>query len=115
MRSFGTWWNGLATSGGVFAAFGAAACCALPMALASVGVGSAWLGSISPVVAPYRTPLLILASGLLLAAALRLLWLFRQAHACPADEACGSPIHRALTVMGIGIGAALLAGAFLYG
>lgn len=115
MRSFSTWWNGLTTSGGVFAAFGAAACCALPLALASAGVGSAWLVGISPVVAPYRTPLLILASVLLLAAALRLLWQVRLARTCPADKACGSPAYRALTVIGIVIGAALLTGAFLYG
>ena len=115
MRGISTWWNGLAAGSGVFAAFGAAACCALPLTLTSVGVGSAWLGSISPVVAPYRLPLLTLASALLLAATLRLLWQFRQAQTCPADSACGSPTYRALTAIGIAIGAALLTGAFLYG
>jgi len=115
MRGISTWWNGLATGGSVFAAFGAAACCALPLMLASVGVGSAWLGSISPVVAPYRTPLLILASVLLVAAAARLLWQYRQARSCPADGACGSSTYRALTAIGIAIGAALLTGAILYG
>ena len=115
MRGISTWWNGLAPGGGIFAAFGAAACCALPLMLASVGVGSAWLGSISPVVAPYRVPLLTLASALLLAATLRLLWQFRRARTCPADSACGSSTYRGLTAIGIAIGAALLTGAFLYG
>jgi len=115
MRGISTWWNGLATGGGVFAAFGAAACCALPLALVSLGVGSAWLGSISPFVAPYRTPLLMLASVLLFAATARLLWQFRLAQTCPADGACGSPAYRALTAIGIVIGAALLTGAYLYG
>lgn len=115
MRSPGTWWNGLATGGGIAAAFGAAACCALPLALASVGVGSAWLGSIAPIVGPYRTPLLVLASVLLFAAAIRLVWQFRQARACPTDAACGSSTYRALTAAGIVIGVVLLAGAFLYG
>lgn len=115
MSSVGSWWNGLATGGGIFAAFGAAACCALPLGLASAGLGSAWLGSVTPVVAPYRTPLLILASVLLLAAALRLVWQFRKARACPTDAACGSPTYRVLTAAGIAIGAALLTGAFLYG
>ena len=114
MRGFGTWWNGLAAGGGIAAAFGAAACCALPLALASAGVGSAWLGSISPVVASYRTALLVLASVLLVAAAARLLWQFRRAGTCPADRACGSLAYRALTTIGIVIGAALLIGAFLY-
>ena len=115
MRGFGTWWNGLATGGGIAAALGAAACCALPLALASAGVGSAWLGSLSPVVAPYRTPFLIIASVLLVAATARLLWQFRRARTCPADGACGSPAYRALTTIGIVIGATLLTGAFLYG
>ncbi|MBX7501682.1 hypothetical protein K3181_09530 [Qipengyuania sp. YG27] len=115
MRSFSTWWNGLAAGSGVFAAFGAAACCALPLTLTSIGVGSAWLGSISPVVAPYRTHLLIVASVLLVAATARLLWQFRQARTCPADGACGSSTYRALIAIGIAIGAALLTGAILYG
>ncbi|XAP79097.1 mercuric transporter MerT family protein [Citromicrobium bathyomarinum] len=115
MRGFSTWWNGLAAGGGVFAAFGAAACCALPLALTSVGLGSAWLGSISAVAAPYRTPLLVLATVLLVAAAARLRWQLRLALICPADGACGSPTYRALTAIWIVIGAALLAGAFLYG
>lgn len=114
MHSFSKWWNGLAAGGGVFAAFGAAACCALPIALASAGVGSAWIGGVSPIVAPYRTPLFILATVLLVAATLRLLWQFRQARTCPADGACGSPTYRALTAIGIAIGAALLTGAFFY-
>lgn len=115
MRSLGTWWNGLTTGGGLFAAFGAAACCALPLALASVGVGSAWLGSVSPVVAPHRSPLLILASVLLFAATLRLLWQFHTARTCPTDGSCGSPTYRVLTAVGIAIGAVLLIGAFFYG
>jgi len=115
MRSLGIWWNGLATGGGIAAAFGAAACCALPLVLASVGVGSAWLGSIAPVIGPYRTPLLVLASALLVAATLRLLWQFRQARTCPTDTACGSSTYRVLTAIGIVIGLVLLAGAFLYG
>lgn len=97
------------------AAFGAAACCALPLVLASAGIGSAWLSGVSPAVAPYRTPLLVLATILLLAAALRLMWQFRQTRACPTDAACASPTYRVLTaVVGV-VGAALLAGAILYG
>lgn len=115
MRGFGTWWNGLATGGGIVAAFGAAACCALPLTSASAGLGTAWLGSISPVVAPNRTPLLLLALALLVAATFRLLWQLRLARTCPADGACGSRTYRALTAIGISIGAVLLIAAFLYG
>lgn len=115
MKSIAQWWSGLAAGGGVAAAFGAAACCALPLGLASMGIGTAWLGGISPVVAPYRTPLLVVAAILLLAAAIRLASQVWMARTCPADAACGSPTYRILTAIGIVIGVALLAGAYLYG
>ena len=37
----------LLTLGGIGAAFGLAACCAIPMALASFGVGTAWLAGVA--------------------------------------------------------------------
>lgn len=115
MRGVAKWWSGAATGGGVLASFGAAACCALPLGLASAGLGTAWLGSISPIVAPYRTPLLIIAALLLLAGAARLAWQFRRASACPTDANCGSPATRVLTASGLVLGAALLVGALMYG
>lgn len=99
----------------MLASFGAAACCALPVALASAGLGSAWLGGISPIVAPYRGPLLAIASALLLLGAVRLGMQFRQARTCLADSNCGSPVVRYATLGALLIGVALLAGTFLYG
>lgn len=115
MQKNGNWWSGLATGGGLLASAGAAACCALPLALASAGLGTAWLGRISPVVAPYRTPLLIAAAVLLLAGALRLGWQLRRVQSCPTDAACGSATYRSLTAIGLLIGTILLAGALSYG
>lgn len=115
MRGIQGWWGGLVSGGGVLASFGAAACCALPLGLASAGLGTAWLGSISPVVAPFRTPLLVIAAALLLAGAARLVWQSRLALACPTDAACGSPTFRAMTAAGLILGTALLAGAIFYG
>src|SRR3546814_9248079 len=43
------------TLAGIAAAFGLAACCALPFLLASVGLGAAWLAGVAVVAAPYRT------------------------------------------------------------
>lgn len=114
MRSIQNWFSGLATGGGVLVSFGAATCCALPLMLASAGLGTAWLGSIAPIFAPYRTPLLVVAAVLLLAGAARLVWQFRLARTCPSDTACGSPIFRALTAFGLLIGTALFAGAMIY-
>lgn len=114
MRSTQGWWGGLVTGGGILASFGAAACCALPLGLASVGLGTAWLGSVSPVVAPFRTPLLVIAAALLLTGTARLAWQSRLVHACPTDAVCSSPTFRAITAAGLMIGTALLAGAVFY-
>jgi len=40
--------------GGLAAAFGAASCCAIPMLLGSLGLGSAWLAGVAIVAAPHR-------------------------------------------------------------
>lgn len=114
-RYFNRWWSGLAAGGGVFAAFGAAACCALPLMLVSAGIGSAWLGGISPIFAPYRDPLLALASVLLLIGAFRLWGQHRAARACPTDTACASLFYRAATLAGLIVGTALVIGAIIYG
>ncbi|WP_086616642.1 mercuric transporter MerT family protein [Erythrobacter tepidarius] len=114
MRSIQNWLSGLATCGGVLASFGAATCCALPLMLASAGLGTAWLGSIAPIFAPYRAPLLVIAAVLLLVGAGRLVWQFRLARTCPSDASCGSPIFRALTTIGLLLGTALFAGAIIY-
>ncbi len=39
-------------AGGIAAAFGAASCCALPMLLGSVGLGSAWLIAVAWLAVP---------------------------------------------------------------
>src|SRR5216684_958287 len=58
----------LLAAGGLAAAFGVASCCALPLLLGSVGVGSAWLVTVAWFAAPHRIALLAitvicLASG----------------------------------------------------
>src|SRR3546814_16896692 len=64
-------WIGSAsfTLAGIAAAFGLAACCALPFLLASVGLGAAWLAGVAVVAAPYRTPLLTIGALCLIAGA----------------------------------------------
>src|SRR5712691_1829311 len=44
----------LLAAGGFAAAFGAASCCALPMLIGSVGLGSAWLVTVAWIAAPHR-------------------------------------------------------------
>ena len=47
----------LLAAGGLTAAFGAASCCALPLLLGSLGLGSAWLVTVAWFAAPHRLDL----------------------------------------------------------
>ena len=51
----------LLVAGGLISAFGAASCCALPVLLGSLGLASAWLGSLGLVAGPHRGALLPIA------------------------------------------------------
>jgi mercuric ion transport protein len=44
----------LLVAGGLVSAFGAASCCAIPLLLGSLGLASAWLGSLALLAGPYR-------------------------------------------------------------
>jgi len=102
------------TLGGLAAAFGVAACCALPLLMISLGVGTAWLGGIASVAAPNRTLLLVLAT-LALAGGAVLLWR-QQRHAtkCGPDGVCTPPAVRVLTLVGLIVGVVLLVAGYRY-
>ena len=88
----------LLTLGGVGAAFGLAACCALPMLLVSMGIGTAWLGGIALYAASRRPAFLIVALIGLVGGAI-LLWRQRKSI---------TPVLLWLTVGGILLGLVLL-------
>ena len=67
----------LLTVGGIAAAFGLAACCALPILLVSLGFGTAWLGGVALYAASHRPAFLIVAIAGLLGGAI-LLWRQRK-------------------------------------
>lgn len=94
--------------GGIVAAFGVAACCALPFLLASAGIGAAWLGGIAVVTAPYRTPLLAVGALCLLVGAVLLLRQQIAASRCGPDGVCTPAAMRIITLIGLLIGAVLL-------
>lgn len=102
----------LLTIGGLAAAFGVASCCALPMILAGLGAGVAWLGAIGILAEPHRG-LLLVASALFLAGGGALLWQQRSS-VCSPTSICARPSVRALTVAGLLFGAALLSLGFTY-
>ncbi len=78
----------LFAAGGLVAALGAAACCALPLVLGGLGLGTAWLAGIAAFAAPIQ-PLLVLGALACLAAGGAIAW--RRRRACAADPACGRP------------------------
>ncbi len=104
----------LFTVAGLAAAFGVASCCALPLLLATIGAGTVWLGGVAVMAAPHRGMLLVVGALCLLGGAI-LLW--RQQRAVAACGAkCGhtSSAVRALTLVGLLVGAALLWAGYTY-
>jgi mercuric ion transport protein len=102
----------LLTLAGLAAAFGAASCCGLPLVLASLGIGSAWLTGVALVAAPNR--LLLLALGLAgLASGGLLLW--RQWRApCVSGDICARPAFRGTVLGALIVGTLLLYLGFAY-
>src|SRR5260370_479485 len=103
----------LLAAGGLAAAFGAASCCALPLLLGSVGLGSAWLVAVAWLAAPHRLALLIVAIVCLLGAGGVFVWRRRVA-ACTPGVACGRPAMTAFLMGVLSLGAVLVALGFMY-
>ena len=107
-------WSALLTLGGLSAAFGVAACCALPLLMISMGLGTAWLAGIASVATPIRSLLLVVAA-LALAGGAILLWRQQlQAATCGANGVCTPPVVRLLTLAGLIVGVVVLIAGYLY-
>src|SRR6266436_4384786 len=87
----------LLAAGGLAAAFGAASCCALPVLLGSLGLGSAWLVTVAWIAAPHRLGLLVAAVVCLVGAGGLFVWR-RRVGACTPAVSCGRPATTALLV-----------------
>lgn len=96
------------TIGGITAAFGVAACCALPILLASLGISAAWLGGVASITAPYRYLLLWLSVLSLAGSAILLFRMQRTAFACGPDGVCPPRWLHVLLLLGLLGGATLL-------
>jgi mercuric ion transport protein len=101
------------TMGGLGAAFGLASCCGLPFALASLGMGSAWLAGVALFAAPHRPVLLLAAAAGLAVGAVLLAWR-RPATACGRDSLFARPAMRVLTASGLLLGFGLLTLGYIY-
>ena len=105
----------LLVAGGLVSAFGAASCCALPLLLGSLGLGSAWLASLALLAGPHRPELLVAAVISLIGGGGVLLWRRRAAAACAPGAPCGRPVLTAALVTGaLSIGAVLTVLGFVF-
>jgi mercuric ion transport protein len=104
----------LLTLSGLAAAFGLAACCALPLLLGTLGLSAAWLSGLALLAIPNRGPLLVIGTACLLGGAV-LLWRQQRAAAvCKPGQVCSPRWIRALTLIGLLAGAGLLWAGYAY-
>ena len=106
--------TGLFTVAGLAAAFGVAACCALPLLLISLGLSTAWLGGVASFAEPNRNLLMIFATLALGAGAFFLWRQQRHAARCGPNGICTPPAVRVLTLAGLIVGVVLLIAGYLY-
>jgi len=99
----------LAVVGGLIAAVAASSCCIAPLVLFSVGVGGAWIGSLTAL-ARYQPVFLALAAGFL---AYGYHLIYRRSRQ-PCDDGCARPLPGRLTKGGLWIAASLVAVAAVY-
>ncbi|SRR5579883_1118456 len=95
-------------AGGIATAFGAASCCAIPMLLGGIGLGGIGSALFTPVLVPFQ-PYLLAAALVCLVAGGALLW---RRQICGR---CGTRTITTLTLVGLVLGATLLALGFTYG
>lgn len=103
----------LLVAGGLAAAFGAASCCALPLLLGSLGLGSAWLVTVAWFAAPHRIALLIVAVLCILGGSSIFLWR-RHIAACTPGAVCARTGTTALLTIFVLIGGVLTVLGYLY-
>lgn len=77
-----------AAAGGILGAFGIASCCLLPLALLSLGLGGAWIGSLA-VLTPFKPLFIVLTVGLL--GYCYYLVYFASKKACAEGDTCPTP------------------------
>ena len=99
-------------AGGLLAGLATASCCALPILLGTLGLGSAGLFHLAVIAAPHRTTLLIIGAAAIVAAAV-LLWR-QKTNVCEPGALCAKPGVRITTAIGLVIGVALLIAGYIY-
>ena len=97
----------LLTLAGLGAAFAVASCCALPILFATAGLGTAWLGGVAEIAAPYRVPLLAVSAVSLAGGGVQL-WRQRKSDYCSSGAVCARPAVRRASALALLLGLAML-------
>lgn len=96
------------TTAGVAAAFALASCCAIPLLLYTLGIGTtAWLTSLGIISIQYRE-ILTWAAAAGLGAGGFMLWRQWRAKTCAPGSLCARPWVRGLTAMALLLGVTML-------
>ena len=90
--------KGLVATGGILAAIAASACCIVPLALFSLGVTGAWIGTLTSL-APYQ-PIFIAITVGLLGYGYYLVY-HKPKAACHGEAACARPLPNRLVKFGL--------------
>lgn len=99
-------------AGGLLAGLATASCCAIPILLGSLGLGSAGLFRLAVIAAPHRIALLVIGAVAIAAAAV-LLWRQRT-DACEPGAVCAKPAVRIATAIGLIVSVILLIAGYIY-
>lgn len=86
----------LLAAGGVLGAVLASACCVLPLALVTLGVSGAWIGSLT-LLEPYKPYIAVVALGLIGAGFWQVYFKSRPEAACGPDGYCARPESTIIT------------------
>ena len=96
----------LAAAGGIFGAVAASTCCVLPLLLAVLGVGGAWMSGLRAL-APYQPYFIALAVAAIGYGFYQSYWKPREA--CGEGEACAAPAPNKLARSGLWLATAIVA------
>lgn len=101
----------LTSLGAVVSGIGSAACCAIPFALLSMGVGGAWVGNLTAL-APYRWFFIAVAVGFL---AVGFTMVYRKPkQVCGEGSYCARPAADRIAKIGLWTGTALVAASLAF-
>jgi mercuric ion transport protein len=101
----------LVAIGSILGALAASSCCIVPLVLFSLGIGGAWIGTLTAL-APYK-PLFVAGTAGILGYGFYLVY-WNSRRACAGDAACARPIPSRLVQIALWTATVLVTAAFAF-